>query len=108
MLCEAISNALLEVEDVDAEDSSNPELCSEYVKDICKYMKELEVGSGTNGSSSYRDNLLTGSLPVIIEGAWGWHSFLPVDFQEALTSDFSTENARVVTRYNNLIYKVRS
>lgn len=58
MLCEAASNALLEVED-DAEDSSNPELCSKYVKDICKYLKELEVGSSTNSSSSYRDNLLT-------------------------------------------------
>ncbi|XP_040396791.1 G2/mitotic-specific cyclin-B1 isoform X2 [Cygnus olor] len=43
MLCQAVPDALLEVEDVDAKDSNKPELCSEYVKDIYKYLRELEA-----------------------------------------------------------------
>ncbi|NXI73338.1 CCNB1 protein, partial [Anseranas semipalmata] len=42
MLCQAFSDVLLEVEDVDAEDGTDPHLCSEYVKDIYKYLRDLE------------------------------------------------------------------
>lgn len=44
MLCQAFSDVLLGVEDVDAEGGSDPDLCSAYVKDIYKYLRNLEVG----------------------------------------------------------------
>ncbi|XP_038661525.1 G2/mitotic-specific cyclin-B1-like [Scyliorhinus canicula] len=42
-LCQAFSDVLLPVKDVDADDGDNPLLCSEYVKDIYKYLRQLEV-----------------------------------------------------------------
>lgn len=44
ILCQAFSDVLLEVKDVDTEDGCDPNLCSEYVKDIYNYLKDLEVG----------------------------------------------------------------
>ncbi|NXX58207.1 CCNB1 protein, partial [Scopus umbretta] len=41
-LCQAFSDVLLGVEDVDAEESADTNLCSEYVKDIYKYLRDLE------------------------------------------------------------------
>ncbi|NWZ02845.1 CCNB2 protein, partial [Loxia curvirostra] len=44
-LCQAFSDVLLNnIEDIDAEDGENPQLCSDYVKDIYLYLRELEVG----------------------------------------------------------------
>ncbi|NWZ78700.1 CCNB2 protein, partial [Poecile atricapillus] len=44
-LCQAFSDVLLNnVEDIDADDWENPQLCSDYVKDIYLYLRELEVG----------------------------------------------------------------
>ncbi|KAM6059750.1 G2/mitotic-specific cyclin-B2 [Theristicus caerulescens] len=43
-LCQAFSDVLLNnVEDIDAEDWGNPQLCSDYVKDIYRYLRELEL-----------------------------------------------------------------
>lgn len=42
-LCQAFSDVLLSIKDVDADDYDNPMLCSEYVKDIYKYLQKLEV-----------------------------------------------------------------
>ncbi|NXC01711.1 CCNB2 protein, partial [Orthonyx spaldingii] len=43
-LCQAFSDVLLNnVEDIDADDWENPQLCSDYVKDIYLYMRELEL-----------------------------------------------------------------
>ncbi|XP_049668968.1 G2/mitotic-specific cyclin-B2 [Accipiter gentilis] len=43
-LCQAFSDVLLNnVEDIDSEDWGNPQLCSDYVKDIYLYLRELEV-----------------------------------------------------------------
>lgn len=44
-LCEAFSTVILDtaVRDVDAEDYDNPMLCSEYVKKIYTYLREVEV-----------------------------------------------------------------
>ncbi|XP_056408439.1 G2/mitotic-specific cyclin-B1 isoform X2 [Hyla sarda] len=39
----AFSEALLEIKDVDEEDSDNPMLCSDYVKDIYCYLMDLEA-----------------------------------------------------------------
>lgn len=41
-LCQAFSGTLLKVEDIDAKDHSNPQLCSHYIKDIYKYLCQLE------------------------------------------------------------------
>jgi len=41
-LCQAFSDVLLNIKDVDADDYDNPMLCSEYVKDIYKYLQQLE------------------------------------------------------------------
>uniref|UniRef100_A0AAY4CSJ9 G2/mitotic-specific cyclin-B1 n=1 Tax=Denticeps clupeoides TaxID=299321 RepID=A0AAY4CSJ9_9TELE len=43
-LCQAFSDALIEdIKDVDSDDYDNPMLCSEYVKDIYKYLRQLET-----------------------------------------------------------------
>ncbi|XP_054858737.1 G2/mitotic-specific cyclin-B2 [Eublepharis macularius] len=44
-LCQAFSQMLLRsnVEDVDANDGENPQLCSDYVKDIYCYLRKLEL-----------------------------------------------------------------
>ncbi|XP_029904376.1 G2/mitotic-specific cyclin-B2 isoform X2 [Myripristis murdjan] len=42
-LCQAFSETLLTVEDVDENDGDMPQLCSEYVKDIYAYLRVLEV-----------------------------------------------------------------
>lgn len=42
--CQAFSDALLcKIEDIDSEDNENPQLCSDYVKDIYQYLRQLEV-----------------------------------------------------------------
>ncbi|KAB0353290.1 hypothetical protein FD755_024003 [Muntiacus reevesi] len=43
-LCQAFSDALLcKIEDIDTEDWENPQLFSDYVKDIYQYLRQLEV-----------------------------------------------------------------
>lgn len=44
-LCQAFSDVILgtAIRDVDADDYDNPMLCSEYVKDVYKYLRQLEV-----------------------------------------------------------------
>ncbi|NXR01911.1 CCNB1 protein, partial [Sagittarius serpentarius] len=42
-LCHAFSEVLLDVEDVDAEDGSDPNLGGSYVKDVYMYLRDLEV-----------------------------------------------------------------
>lgn len=44
-LCQAFSDVILHtaIRDVDADDYDNPMLCSEYVKDIYKYLRQLEA-----------------------------------------------------------------
>ncbi|KAM9327109.1 G2/mitotic-specific cyclin-B1 [Gastrophryne carolinensis] len=41
-LCQAFSDVLIQVKDVDADDDGNPMLCSEYVKDIYAYLRSVE------------------------------------------------------------------
>ncbi|VFV23429.1 g2 mitotic-specific cyclin-b1-like, partial [Lynx pardinus] len=41
-LCHALSDVILTVNDVDAENGADPNLCSEYVKDIYAYLRQLE------------------------------------------------------------------
>ena len=48
-LCQAFSDSLLTVEDIDDQDGDMPHLCAEYVKDIYSYLMALEV----NYTSTY-------------------------------------------------------
>ncbi|XP_074425550.1 G2/mitotic-specific cyclin-B1 isoform X1 [Larus michahellis] len=42
VLCQAFSDVLLDMKDVDMDDGDDPYLCSTYVKDIYKYLRDLE------------------------------------------------------------------
>uniref|UniRef100_A0A3B1K614 Cyclin B2 n=1 Tax=Astyanax mexicanus TaxID=7994 RepID=A0A3B1K614_ASTMX len=42
-LCQAFSDALCPIEDIDKGDAEIPQLCSEYVKDIYVYLRSLEA-----------------------------------------------------------------
>ncbi|XP_010878831.1 G2/mitotic-specific cyclin-B2 [Esox lucius] len=42
-LCQAFSDTLLAIEDIDEGDSDMPQLCSEYIKDIYGYLHTLEA-----------------------------------------------------------------
>ncbi|XP_039349403.1 G2/mitotic-specific cyclin-B2 isoform X1 [Mauremys reevesii] len=43
-LCQAFSDVLLNnIEDIDSDDWENPQLCSDYVKDIYLYLRQLEL-----------------------------------------------------------------
>lgn len=53
-LCQAFSEILNNVEDIDAEDSDKPQMCSDYAKDIYAYLRELEI------KQSVRPNYLQG------------------------------------------------
>ena len=41
-LCQAFSDVILAVSDIEAEDGADPNLCSEYVNDIYAYLRQLE------------------------------------------------------------------
>lgn len=47
-LCQAFSDVLCPIEDIDGGDAEIPQLCSEYVKDIYVYLRILEVGLSTS------------------------------------------------------------
>lgn len=44
MLCQAFSDVLLGIEDMDVKANTAPNSCSSYAKDIYKYLRDLEVG----------------------------------------------------------------
>ncbi|XP_034403418.1 G2/mitotic-specific cyclin-B1 [Cyclopterus lumpus] len=66
-LCQAFSDVMLHaaVRDVDAEDYDNPMLCSEYVKDIYKYLRQLEVEQNVN-LSYLQGQEVTGNMRAIL------------------------------------------
>lgn len=47
-LCQAFSEVLCPIEDIDQGDADIPQLCSEYVKDIYVYLRSLEVSWSTS------------------------------------------------------------
>ena len=55
----AYSSGLLHVDDIDVEDSENPQLVSEYIKDIYLYLRYMEVRmcKCRNGPSSGQSRL---------------------------------------------------
>ncbi|KAI1905301.1 hypothetical protein AGOR_G00014690 [Albula goreensis] len=64
-LCQAFSDVLLNIKDVDADDYDNPMLCSEYVKDIYKYLRQLEVDQAVR--PKYLDGReVTGNMRAIL------------------------------------------
>ncbi|XP_057675480.1 G2/mitotic-specific cyclin-B1 [Corythoichthys intestinalis] len=65
-LCQAFSDVILEtVRDVDADDHDNPMLCSEFVKDIYKYMCQLEAEQSVR-ANYLKDQEVTGNMRAIL------------------------------------------
>ncbi|XP_041041283.1 G2/mitotic-specific cyclin-B1-like [Carcharodon carcharias] len=62
---EAFSNEILPVEDVDISDGNNPMLCSEYVKDVYKYLHELETKQAVR-PNYLMGQAITGSMRAIL------------------------------------------
>lgn len=62
-LCQAFSEALLAVQDVDEQDADLPQLCSQYVKDIYEYLHVLEV---TCSLSPSRAHCVSGPAAVAV------------------------------------------
>uniref|UniRef100_A0A8C7TNN3 Cyclin B1 n=1 Tax=Oncorhynchus mykiss TaxID=8022 RepID=A0A8C7TNN3_ONCMY len=64
-LCQAFSDVLLNIKDVDADDYDNPMLCSEYVKDIYKYLQKLEVEQAVK-TKYLEGQEITGNMRAIL------------------------------------------
>ncbi|XP_034091083.1 G2/mitotic-specific cyclin-B1-like [Gymnodraco acuticeps] len=66
-LCEAFSDIILHtaVRDVDADDHENPMLCSEYVKEIYKYLRQLEVEQNVR-ATYLQGQEVTGNMRAIL------------------------------------------
>ncbi|XP_075935815.1 G2/mitotic-specific cyclin-B1 isoform X3 [Anarhichas minor] len=66
-LCQAFSDVMLHaaVRDVDADDYDNPMLCSEYVKDIYKYLRQLEIEQNIR-LSYLQSQEVTGNMRAIL------------------------------------------
>ncbi|KAM6104788.1 LOW QUALITY PROTEIN: G2/mitotic-specific cyclin-B1-like [Pterocles gutturalis] len=64
VLCQAFSDVLLDVEDVDAEDGADLSLCSGYVKDIYKYLRDLEKKQPVR--PKYLAGKITGNMCAIL------------------------------------------
>ncbi|XP_022600214.1 G2/mitotic-specific cyclin-B1 isoform X2 [Seriola dumerili] len=66
-LCQAFSDVMLHtaIRDVDADDYDNPMLCSEYVKQIYKYLRQLEVEQNVR-PSYLQGQEVTGNMRAIL------------------------------------------
>ncbi|KAM9794028.1 G2/mitotic-specific cyclin-B1 isoform 1-T1 [Syngnathus typhle] len=66
-LCQAFSDVILlnTIRDVDADDCENPMLCSEYVKDIYKYMRQLEAEQNVR-ANYLQGQEVTGNMRAIL------------------------------------------
>ncbi|XP_051969706.1 G2/mitotic-specific cyclin-B1-like [Xyrauchen texanus] len=64
-LCQAFSDVLLNIKDVDADDYDNPMLCSEYVKDIYLYLCQLEIEQAVR-PKYLKEREVTGNMRAIL------------------------------------------
>ncbi|XP_022059729.2 G2/mitotic-specific cyclin-B1 [Acanthochromis polyacanthus] len=66
-LCQAFSDVMLHtaIRDVDADDHDNPMLCSDYVKDIYKYLRELEIEQNVR-PTYLKGQEVTGNMRAIL------------------------------------------
>ncbi|KAM4723220.1 G2/mitotic-specific cyclin-B1 [Rhinophrynus dorsalis] len=64
-LCQAFSDVLIQVKDVDADDEGNPMLCSEYVKDIYCYLRSLEESQAVR-ANYLQGQEVTGNMRAIL------------------------------------------
>ncbi|XP_023220098.1 G2/mitotic-specific cyclin-B-like [Centruroides sculpturatus] len=67
-LAEAFSTRMLpgDVNDIDAEDSENPQLVSNYVNDIYKYLRELEIQYPIRVSHLNKQTEITGKMRGVL------------------------------------------
>ncbi|KAL3993444.1 adenylate cyclase 9 [Sarotherodon galilaeus] len=73
-LCLAFSEALLAVQDVDEEDANQPQLCSEYVKDIYKYLHNLELQQTVRANYMQGYEITDGMRALLIDWLVQVHS----------------------------------
>ncbi|XP_029025213.2 G2/mitotic-specific cyclin-B1 [Betta splendens] len=68
-LCQAFSDVMLHtaIRDVDADDYDNPMLCSEYVKDIYKYLRQLEVEQNVKPSYLQGQEVTSNMRAILID-----------------------------------------
>ncbi|CAI9610778.1 unnamed protein product [Staurois parvus] len=64
-LCQAFSDVLIQVKDVDGDDNGNPMLCSEYVKDIYCYLRSLEEAQAVR-PNYLQGQEVTGNMRAIL------------------------------------------
>ncbi|XP_059839450.1 G2/mitotic-specific cyclin-B1-like [Hypanus sabinus] len=64
-LCDAFSVSVLLVEDIDINDGNNPVLCSNYVKDIYKYLRQPEVEQAVQ-PNYLAGQVITGAMCAIL------------------------------------------
>ncbi|XP_034385313.1 G2/mitotic-specific cyclin-B2-like isoform X2 [Cyclopterus lumpus] len=74
VLCQAFSEALLTVQDVDEEDSEQPQLCSEYVKDIYAYLHVLEVQQAVRANYMQGYEISAGMRALLVDWLVQVHS----------------------------------
>ena len=51
-MADALNDQLV-IDDIDSQEADNPQLCTEYAKDIYRYLSELEVSSGTSDTKLF-------------------------------------------------------
>ncbi|KAM3874398.1 G2/mitotic-specific cyclin-B1 [Diretmus argenteus] len=66
-LCQAFSDVLLQIKDADADDYDNPVFCSEYVKDIYKYLRQLEADQGVRPRYLEGQEVTGGMRAILID-----------------------------------------
>ncbi|CAI9170773.1 unnamed protein product [Rangifer tarandus platyrhynchus] len=102
-LCQAFSDALLcKIEDIDTEDWENPQLCSDYMKDIYQYLRQLEVVAATSCLSQ----------KVLSQGKWNLKQQYYTGYIESEVMRYMAKNiGRVnknVTRFTTIKNKYTS
>ncbi|XP_047218502.1 G2/mitotic-specific cyclin-B2-like [Girardinichthys multiradiatus] len=73
-LCRAFSETLLPVQDVDEQDAEEPQLCSQYVKDIYTYLHLLEVQQAVRADYMKGSEITANMRAILIDWLIQVHS----------------------------------
>ncbi|KAK5606188.1 G2/mitotic-specific cyclin-B2 [Crenichthys baileyi] len=73
-LCRAFSETLLPVQDVDEQDAEEPQLCSQYVKDIYTYLHLLEIQQAVRADYMKGSEITANMRAILIDWLIQVHS----------------------------------